>query len=390
MKLLDAALIASLTGGADVFDGDFKRWCKLNKISRATAYRHKARIEAEGKWEPRSRRPVSCPHQTPPEIEAEVVRLRKANPGAGAESIAYELARVPAAPEWAARGWRLPSRATLNAILARNELIERQPQKRPKSSYRRFVYARPRDCYQIDATVVALAGGSPATVFEVLDDCTRLLAATQAADAETAAAAITAIERAFSCFGVPGLVLSDNGSAFTSRFTKGGISRFTRCVTGAGARLIHSSPYHPQTCGKVERHHRTFKEWLAGQPAPATLAELQALCDRYQRYYNTERRHSAWNQPPWQTWLDFPDHGGPGRLPLQHDAEVRTLLVSSEGRVTVGLNRLSLTRGRAGQTVTALIDGNHVTLYAETGEALGHQHLTNTKEAIRIIPAAAA
>jgi putative transposase len=331
MKFLDAALVAALLEGADVFGGDFKRWCKINNIPRATAYRHKARIEAEGKWTARSRRPNSCPHQTPTEIEAEVVRLRNADPKGGAEMIAYDLARIAARQDWAGRGWLVPSRATINKILTRNELVVPQPQKRPRSSFRRFAYARPRDCYQIDATIVHLADGSPATVFEVLDDCTRLLTATHAVDAETAAGAITAISRSFSDFGTPGLVLSDNGTAFTSRFTKGGTSSFTRAVTDAGARLIHSSPYHPQTCGKVERHHRTFKTWLADQPTPATLEELQTLCDRYQRFYNTQRRHSTWNQPPWQTWLNFPDHGGPGWLPIQQDAEVRILTVTRDG-----------------------------------------------------------
>ncbi|WP_217428223.1 DDE-type integrase/transposase/recombinase [Microlunatus speluncae] len=388
MKLLDAALIAALTSDADVFGGDFQRWCKINKIPRATAYRHKKRIEVEGRWTARSRRPDSCPHQTPAEVEAEVVRLRRADPTAGAEMIGYELGRVAAELDWAARGWRVPSRATINTILTRNELIEPQPQKRPKSSFRRFVYARPRDCYQIDATIVHLAGDREATVFEVLDDCSRLLVASHVTDAETAAGAVVAIGRAFSDYGVPGLVLSDNGSAFTQRHRRGGISRFTRTVTEAGARLIHSSPYHPQTCGKVERHHRTFKDWLADQPLPATQAELQALCDRYQLYYNTQRRHSAWNQPPWQTWLDLCDHGGPGRLPVQQDADVRVLKISENGRITIGITKISIGRGRAGEIVTALIDGTHATIYAATGQPLGHQHLTHHGQ-VKIIPAAA-
>ena len=59
-------------------------------------------------------------------------------------------------------------------------LIRPQPKKRPKSSYRRFSYARPRDCYQIDATEVRLTGAQKAVVFEVLDDCTRCLVATLA------------------------------------------------------------------------------------------------------------------------------------------------------------------------------------------------------------------
>lgn len=161
----------------------------------------------------------------------------------------------------------------------RHGLVRPQPRKRPKSSYRRFAYAQPRDCYQIDATEVRLAGRQKAVVFEVLDDCTRCLVATLASEAENGAGAVAAITDAFHRYGVPALVLADNGSAFTSRTRSTGTSRFTRVVTAAGARLIHSSPYHPQTCGKVERHHRTFKAWLADQPTPASIAELQRTCD---------------------------------------------------------------------------------------------------------------
>ena len=138
-------------------------------------------------------------------------------------------------------------------------------------------------------------------VFDVLDDCTRLLAACQAADAETAAAAVAAITAAAAACGAPGIVLCDNGGALTggphARGTQA--SAFARAVTALGARLIHSSPYHPQTCGKVERHHQTLKRWLAAQPRqPATLAELQMLLDAYRDYYNTRRHHTALGATP--------------------------------------------------------------------------------------------
>ncbi|WP_249353984.1 DDE-type integrase/transposase/recombinase [Rhodococcus sp. USK13] len=383
MELLHALLVVSQTTGADMFDGNFARWCADHGISRATAYRHKKRIEEDGRWTARSRRPSSCPHATAWEVEAEIVRLRLNLPHheRGADTIAYHLNAVAEKQHWSEQGWTIPSRATINKILSRYHLVIPEPKKRPKSSYRRFCYRKPRDCYQIDATELRLATGAKATVFEVLDDCTRTLVATRVADAETAAGAIAAITAAFTDFGVPALVLADNGSAFTSRRTRGGTSSFTRVVERAGARLIHSTPYHPQTCGKVERHHRTFKQWLATHPTqPTTLIELQQLCDTYQRFYNTDRPHSAVKMPPRQAWQNAPLLGGPQALPIQHDATVHALIVSSAGTVCVDSHtRLSVGRRRAGQTITLLRDDDHVTAYTADGNLIGHLHLDHTK-----------
>ena len=395
MRLLDASLVAAVGHHAEVFGLDFKGWCAANNISRSTAYRHKKRIEEQGRWEPLSTRPRSrSAHQTPEPVEAEIVRLRReleAEPGqdCGADNVGYFLRQIAEVDNWAERGWQVPSRATIHKIMKRHGLVRPQPRKRPKSSYRRFAYARPRDCYQIDATEVRLAGGQKAVVFEVLDDCTRLLAATVAWDVENAAGAIAAITQAFERFGVPALVLADNGSAFTCRTRSTGITGFTRVVTTAGARLIHSSPYHPQTCGKVERHHRTFKAWLADQPTPANLTQLQAACDQYQAWYNTHRRHSAWNKPPQQAWNDAPTLSGPSQLPVQQDAQLKVLTVFTNGDIHLtGGTFVSIGRAHAGSRVTVLFDGDHLTIYSPTGSPLGHLHIDWTQTRQQLRPAA--
>ena len=182
----DASLVAAISHHAEAFGQDFKSWCAANKVSRSTAYRHKKRIEELGRWEPLSTKPESRPdHQTPPEVEAEILQLRtelEQQPGqdCGADNIRYLLQQIAELDDWAERGWRVPSRATIHKIMKQHGLIRPQPKKRPKSSYRRFSYARPRDCYQIDATEVRLTGAQKAVVFEVLDDCTRCLVATLA------------------------------------------------------------------------------------------------------------------------------------------------------------------------------------------------------------------
>jgi putative transposase len=160
-------------------------------------------------------------------------------------------------------------------------------------------------------------------------------------------------------------------------------------VTAAGARLIHSSPYHPQTCGKVERHHRTFKAWLAAQPVtPATLAELQLRCDEYQHWYNHQRRHSTWDCPPAAAWADAPVLGGPAELPVQHDAEIRVLTSSDKGGIRVGPVTVNLSARYASQRVTVLRDHDHITVYTAEGRPIGHLHIDFTLGYQRLQPAA--
>ena len=45
-----------------------------------------------------SARPLSCPHQTVPEIEARILELRRAHPGWGPRTIAHELAQAGVVP----------------------------------------------------------------------------------------------------------------------------------------------------------------------------------------------------------------------------------------------------------------------------------------------------
>lgn len=379
MQLMDATLVV------DPNIKNVSEWCELNGVDRRTFYRHRARIRAEGRWEPRSRRPHTTPHATPDPVVARVVALR-ASLGAdnGADFIRDTLLLEAAGQDWAARGWRVPARVTINRILDRHGLLVRNPRKRPRASWRRFVYARPRDCYQIDATQVCLATGETVVVFDVIDDHSRLLVSCHAAPRETTAAAITAITTAFTRHGVPAIVLSDNGAAFTGRHRhpNAGPTRFAHAVTAAGARLIHSSPYHPQTCGKVERHHQTLKKWLAHQPVtPATLAQLQTLLDQYRDHYNTRRAHSALRRrTPAHTWDNSDTYGGPHHLPRQTDATIHRLRVSTHGTVNLGKHcRITIGAHHATTTITIIRDTDRATAYTANGDPIGHIHLDHTK-----------
>jgi putative transposase len=379
MKLLDAQLAAGVALDAVAF-------AREHGVSVRTVYRHRARVRAEGEWRPQSRRPHSSPTATPADLEVWILKLRDdLGVDNGADFIRDALVDIHGrtAPAWA-----VPARSTINRVLSRHDKLERNPKKRPRSSWRRFAYARPRDCYQEDGTEFVLADGiTKAVIFDVLDDCTRYLMACVAHPAETAQGAIDAAERAVREHGAPALWLTDNGMAFTARLTHPGkaISAFTRLVTGFGTRLIHASPYHPQTCGKVERHHQTLKKWLASQPAPATIRELQVLLDAYRQYYNN-RRHSALprRMTPAQAWAAADSLGGPASPPRQVDATLHRCTVYSNGSISVGSTRTSVGMAYVGTTITAIRDGDHATIYSAEGQPIGHLHLDPAKRYVTL------
>ncbi|HEX2073788.1 MAG TPA: DDE-type integrase/transposase/recombinase [Geodermatophilus sp.] len=378
MKLLDATLQAG------VAIPNVAEWCQLNGVQPRTFYRHRARVAAEGAWSERSRRPRRSPAATPEWLVARIVALREQlAPDNGADNIGAALREAAERADWPA-GVAVPARATINRVLGRRELLARNPRKRPKSSYRRFAYARPRDCFQIDGTEHALADGTVVVAIDIIDDCSRVWVASHVAAAETSTAAIAALTSAIAEFGAPGLVLADNGSAFTGRVGATNLTRpgrFAATVLEAGSRLIHSSPYHPQTLGKCERLHQTADKLLAHffhGPA-ATLAELQARLEAVRAHYNTARRHSAVGTTPQKAWDRAPAHGGPAQLPLQTDATVHRLTVIPHGTVTLGRHLIRLGARHGGQQVTALLNGNQVSFHALGGELIGQLTLDPAK-----------
>lgn len=260
--------------------------CRRYGISRDTYYRYRRRYLTEGieGLEDRSRKPKSSPAQIPTEVELRIVEMRTTHPRWGARRIRAELAR---------EGLDAPAVSTVHQALRRHGLVAAQPRHKVKAD-KRFEREISNDLWQIDATRILLGDDTPAWVINLLDDHSRYLLAAMAGPHATTDMAWDVFEVAASRYGLPRQVLSDNGLAFTGRLRSFEVI-FETNLRDLGVELINSAPYHPQTLGKLERFHRTLKEWLSDEGPAWDLEHLQELLDGFRFHYNRHRPHQGIN-----------------------------------------------------------------------------------------------
>ena len=184
----------------------------------------------------------------------------------------------------------MPSQATIWRVLVRRGFVVPEPRKRPKSSWRRFEADAPNELWQADCIDWVIATG-PVQILSFLDDHSRVALRVKALPEATSEATWDDVQRGHRASGVCPLgQLTDNGLNFSGRL-RGFEVRFEIELRAIGVVPKTSRPYHPQTCGKVERFQQTLKKWLRRQPLAADLAELQTQLDTFVAYYNHHRPH---------------------------------------------------------------------------------------------------
>lgn len=337
--------------------------CRQTGISRNAFYQWRKQYAKEGAagLQPRSRRPLLSPSQIPLRMELLICRLREELPcDNGAQHIHDELHRRAVSD--------VPSVRTVHRVLVRNGLVVPQPKKRPRSSYIRFEYDRPNACWQIDATQWKLRNGRIVWVIDLLDDHSRKVVAALAVGSDNAANAWAAFCRAAADNGVPAMVLSDNGASFVGAATRLGPGEFEANLATLGVRKANSRPYHPQTCGKLERFHRTLKKWLRRQPTARSLTELQRQLDAFLRYYNNERPHRGIHgQIPAERFVATPPAypaDDPNTLPspAANKLSMTTKTADRNGLIHLAAATINLGRQHAHANIVALIYGTRVVI----------------------------
>jgi len=81
-------------------------------------------------------------------------------------------------------------------------------------------------------------------------------------------------------------IISDNGPQFVAR-------EFKEFIRLCDMSHVRTSPYYPQSNGKIERYHRSVKTECLRPGTPLDLVDARRLITGYVEHYNTVRLHSG-------------------------------------------------------------------------------------------------
>ncbi len=192
----------------------------------------------------------------------------------------------------------------------------------------------------------------------MLDDHSRLFLASRAFPTVKAADVVDVFRVALALHGAPASLLCDNGAVFTAT-PRGGKVLLQTELERLGIAAKNLRPYHPQTCGKVERLHQTLKRYLARQVPAKTFPELQEQLDAFAHYYNMTRPHRALG----------------GRTPLQAYGKVDSQGTKSK------LHHIGFGRAHKGRPIKLLIAEHDIrVLDRDTGELIRRLTLDPTRD----------
>jgi transposase InsO family protein len=319
---------------------------------------------------PRSRAAHKVANRSSAALEDRVVRLRKelADQGfdAGAQTIHYHLSLTDPSP---------PSVSTMWRILKRRGFVTAQPHKRPRSSYISFEAHLPNEMWQSDVTFFELKDATKVEIVNFLDDFSRVCVAAKVVAVTSAPDVVATLYEAGSAWGLPASVLTDNGCIYTAAH-RHGYSAMESELFHLGIDYKHSRPYHPQTCGKVERFHQTLKKFLRKQPRAGSIAELQAQVDRFVAYYNEVRPHRAKGRRTPKSAYDSRAKARPTTREgtFTRELRVRHDRVDRHGVVTIRykskLHHVGMGRSLAGTRIILLVAGRNIRIITPEGRLL--------------------
>jgi transposase InsO family protein len=339
----------------------FSELCRRTGISRKTGYKWCRRATDGGGLDlaDHSRRPQTSPTQTPAAVEEQVLTLRSKHPTWGGRKIHDRLVQSGVAP--------VPAPSTITDILRRHGLLTIQAD--APRRWKRFEHAAPNALWQLDFMGHRpLGDGQRVHPLPLLDDHSRFALRLVACPHERQPLVREHLTVAFTRYGLPLVILTDNGPPWGTSGA-GGVTALAAWLLRLGVSLWHGRAYHPQTQGKVERLHGTIAaDVFAHRPPPIDLVHCQAAFDAFRTTYNLERPHAALpdHRPPVSRYTPSPRPFPAALPPVCYGPDDAVRKVRGQGSISFQ-NRIQFVgRGLIGEPVAirpTATDGVFAILY---------------------------
>jgi putative transposase len=263
------------------------------------------------------------PNRTPAEVLETAEALKREAPKRTAAQVARALAE-------AGRG--TVSERTIQRHFARLGLDTR-PDGQPPRALGRFEADEFGELWTGDGMHGPVVDGAKAILFAFIDDWSRAVPGWRWGHGEDTVRLEAALRRALESAGIPRSAFVDNGSPFIS-------APFHRTLAVLGIRIVHSTPGHAASRGKVERFFRTVREQflveLEARGGARDLVELNELFGAWLEGVYHRTGHSETGQTPLQRRMA----GGPLRRPSP--AELREAFLWCETRLVTKTRSVSL------------------------------------------------
>jgi transposase InsO family protein len=261
--------------------------CRAHGITRPTGYAVVQRYAQAGErgLGEQSRAPHWHPNQTPAEIEAQVLALRRKHPRWGPRTLKKLLEDA---------GICCPAASTVGELLDREGLTNHRVKRRKVEPYQQpfQLVGEPNDEWAGDFKGWMRTGdGERIDPLTISDTCSRYLLRCQAVEKTNTEQVQAIFEAAFREYGMPRAMRTDNGPPFASRAIAG-LSRLSVWWIKLGIVPQRIQPGHPEQNGRHERMHRTLKEATVSPPRANRRAQQRAF-DQFRQEYNQLRPHQG-------------------------------------------------------------------------------------------------
>jgi putative transposase len=144
----------------------------------------------------------------------------------------------------------------------------------------------PHEHWHVDISYLNI-GGTFYYLCSLLDGCSRYVVHWEIRESMREAEVEIILQRAREKFpGATPRIISDNGPQFIAK-------DFKEFIRICGMTHVRTSPYYPQSNGKLERWHRSIKGECIRPGTPLTVEDARGLVDGYVTHYNEVRLHSA-------------------------------------------------------------------------------------------------